>query len=73
MSHRTLPIHPVEISAMPPVVDRVAWQAGAQTLLVREKAHTREGDAIAAERRHLPMTEVAAEATVSGATRASKF
>jgi predicted dithiol-disulfide oxidoreductase (DUF899 family) len=28
-------------------------------LLVREKVHTREGDAIAADRRRLPMTEIA--------------
>ena len=45
-------------SALPPVVDRAAWQAELDKLLVREKAHTREGDAIAAARRRLPMVEV---------------
>jgi len=35
----------------PEVVDRAAWQAEIDRLLVREKAHTREGDAIAAARR----------------------
>jgi predicted dithiol-disulfide oxidoreductase (DUF899 family) len=44
--------------ALPPVVDRAAWQAQLDELLVREKAHTREGDAIAAARRRLPMVEV---------------
>jgi hypothetical protein len=37
-------------------VDRDTRQAARDELLVREKAHTREGDAIAAARRRLPMT-----------------
>jgi predicted dithiol-disulfide oxidoreductase (DUF899 family) len=41
----------------PPVVDMATWQAARDELLVREKAHTREGDAIAAARRRLPMVE----------------
>ncbi|HEX4813895.1 MAG TPA: DUF899 family protein [Nonomuraea sp.] len=41
----------------PPVVDLATWQAARDKLLVREKAHTREGDAIAAARRRLPMVE----------------
>jgi predicted dithiol-disulfide oxidoreductase (DUF899 family) len=45
-------------AALPPVTDRPAWQAQLDDLLVREKAHTREGDAIAAARRALPMVEV---------------
>jgi hypothetical protein len=44
--------------ALPAVVDRATWQAQLDGLLVREKAHTREGDAIAAARRRLPMVEV---------------
>jgi predicted dithiol-disulfide oxidoreductase (DUF899 family) len=43
----------------PPVVDRETWLREREALLVHEKAHTREGDAIAAARRRLPMTEVA--------------
>jgi predicted dithiol-disulfide oxidoreductase (DUF899 family) len=43
---------------MPDVVDRATWQAQIDDLLVREKAHTREGDAIAAARRRLPMVEL---------------
>ena len=43
---------------IPKVVDRSTFQAELQALRVREKAHTREGDAIAAARRRLPMVEV---------------
>jgi predicted dithiol-disulfide oxidoreductase (DUF899 family) len=42
----------------PAVVDRSTFQAELDALRVREKAHTREGDAIAAARRRLPMVEV---------------
>src|SRR5215813_9602702 len=48
----------LDTSARPAVVDRATWQAQLDTLRVREKAHTREGDAIAAARRRLPMVEV---------------
>jgi predicted dithiol-disulfide oxidoreductase (DUF899 family) len=43
---------------VPAVVDRGTFQAALDALRVREKAHTREGDAIAAARRRLPMVEV---------------
>jgi predicted dithiol-disulfide oxidoreductase (DUF899 family) len=43
---------------MPTVVDRSSWQAELDALRPREKAHTREGDAIAAARRRLPMVAV---------------
>ena len=45
-------------AAVPAVADRATWQAQLDDLLVREKAHTREGDAIAAARRRLPMVEI---------------
>jgi predicted dithiol-disulfide oxidoreductase (DUF899 family) len=51
---------------LPPVTDRENWQAMLDDLLVREKAHTREGDAIAAARRRLPMVEVDPSTTVTG-------
>jgi len=51
----------------PPVVDLATWQAARDELLVREKAHTREGDAIAAARRRLPMVEFDAAVQVTGA------
>ncbi|MEV5084156.1 DUF899 family protein, partial [Streptomyces sp. NPDC056159] len=37
----------------PPVVSHREWLAAIDTLRAREKAHTREGDAIAAARRRL--------------------
>ena len=42
----------------PALVDRSMFQAELDALRAREKAHTREGDAIAAARRRLPMVEV---------------
>jgi predicted dithiol-disulfide oxidoreductase (DUF899 family) len=48
----------LDTAALPAVVDRATWQAELDKLRVREKAHTREGDAIAAARRRLPMVEV---------------
>jgi predicted dithiol-disulfide oxidoreductase (DUF899 family) len=52
--------------SLPATVDRAAFQAELDRLRIREKAHTREGDAIAAARRRLPMTEVDALVTVTG-------
>ena len=43
---------------MPAIVDRSTWDSEIDALRDREKAHTREGDAIAAARRRLPMVEV---------------
>ena len=51
----------------PDIVDRVAWQRKIDELRLREKAHTREADAIAAARRRLPMVEVDASTPVVGA------
>jgi predicted dithiol-disulfide oxidoreductase (DUF899 family) len=42
----------------PNIVDRRTFQTELDALRVREKAHMREGDAIAAARRRLPMVEV---------------
>jgi predicted dithiol-disulfide oxidoreductase (DUF899 family) len=44
--------------AVPAVVDRTTFHAELDALRLREKAHTREGDAIAAARRRLPMVAV---------------
>lgn len=54
-------------AGMPAVSDRVRFEAELSRLRVREKAHTREGDAIAAARRRLPMVEVDAGLTLTGA------
>jgi predicted dithiol-disulfide oxidoreductase (DUF899 family) len=50
----------------PAVVDLATWQAARDELLIREKAHTREGDAIAAARRRLPMVEFDGTVEVTG-------
>lgn len=55
------------MTATPPIVDRATWQEQMEALRVREKAHTREGDAVAAARRRLPMVEVDAATPVVGA------
>jgi predicted dithiol-disulfide oxidoreductase (DUF899 family) len=52
--------------AAPDVVDRRTFQAELDALRIREKAHTREGDAIAAARRRLPMVEVDATTPLVG-------
>ena len=52
--------------AAPKIVDRRTFQAELDGLLVREKAHTHEGDAIAAARRQLPMVEVDSRITLAG-------
>lgn len=52
---------------VPQVADRTAWQARIDELRVKEKAHTRAGDALAAERRRLPMVEVDAATPLIGA------
>ena len=47
-----------QTTAHPPVVDAEAWRTELDALRVREKAATRELDAIAAQRRRLPMVEL---------------
>src|SRR5213075_2558027 len=42
----------------PPVVSADEWEAAHARLLVKEKAHTRARDALAAERRRMPWLEV---------------
>jgi predicted dithiol-disulfide oxidoreductase (DUF899 family) len=51
---------------LPVAVDRATFQGELDRLRVQEKAHTREGDAIAAARRRLPMVEVDASLPVIG-------
>ena len=42
----------------PRIVSRDEWLAARKALLAREKAHTREGDALSVDRRRLPMVKV---------------
>jgi predicted dithiol-disulfide oxidoreductase (DUF899 family) len=50
----------------PEIVDRSTFQAELEVLRVREKNHTKEGDAIAAARRRLPMVEVDGDTPLMG-------
>lgn len=43
---------------LPPIVTRTEWQVARDKLLVKEKAATRALDAMAAERRRLPMVKI---------------
>ncbi len=52
--------------ATPKVVDRSTFHADMHALRAREKAHSREGDAIAAARRRLPMVEVDGSTPLTG-------
>jgi predicted dithiol-disulfide oxidoreductase (DUF899 family) len=59
-----------ESLSVPRIVDRDTFQAALDALRVREKSHTREGDAIAAMRRRLPMVAVDGATPLEGATGA---
>jgi len=50
----------------PAVVSAQAWEAARQNLLVKEKAHTRARDALAAERRRMPWMAVTKEYVFEG-------
>jgi predicted dithiol-disulfide oxidoreductase (DUF899 family) len=63
----TTPENPTTaLPGRPPVVDLATWQAARDELLAREKAHTHEGDAIAAARRRMPMVEIDGTVEVVG-------
>ena len=53
-------------TAAPKIVDRSTFQAELDALRLREKAHTKDGDAIAAARRRLPMVAVDAATPLIG-------
>ncbi|TXI43392.1 MAG: DUF899 domain-containing protein [Mycobacterium sp.] len=48
----------MRMSALPSIVDQQTWRAALEDLRKREKAATRELDAIAAQRRRLPMVQL---------------
>jgi predicted dithiol-disulfide oxidoreductase (DUF899 family) len=51
---------------LPPVVSPEEWKAAREELLEKEKAQTRARDALAAERRRLPMVEFATDYVLQG-------
>jgi predicted dithiol-disulfide oxidoreductase (DUF899 family) len=55
-------------AAAPKVADRATFQANVDALRVREKAHMRQGDEIAAARRRLPMVAVDGRTPIIGET-----
>ena len=51
---------------LPEIVDRERWLAASTELVAKEKALTRQRDALNAERRNLPMVEVVEEYALEG-------
>lgn len=51
---------------LPPIVSQEEWQRARDALQAKEKAATRARDALAAERRRLPMTEISADHEFEG-------
>ena len=56
----------LEMMNMPPIVSSQEWKAEREKLLVKEKAHTRARDALAAERRRMPWMAVDATYAFEG-------
>ncbi len=65
-SHQRPGGDPSAAPGRPSVVDRAIFEREVDTLRRREKAHTREGDAIAVARRRLPMVEIDASIELIG-------
>jgi predicted dithiol-disulfide oxidoreductase (DUF899 family) len=65
-THRGRPTANSAAPALPETADRATFEAELSRVRAREKALTREGDAIAAARRRLPKVEVDAGLTVTG-------
>jgi predicted dithiol-disulfide oxidoreductase (DUF899 family) len=53
---------------MPQIVSATEWEAARERLLVKEKERTRAGDALAAERRRLPVVRIEKDYTFDGPT-----
>jgi predicted dithiol-disulfide oxidoreductase (DUF899 family) len=53
---------------LPPVVSEEEWRAAVEALRVKEKEHTRAGDALAAERRRLPIVRIDKDYVLEGPT-----
>jgi predicted dithiol-disulfide oxidoreductase (DUF899 family) len=51
---------------LPEIVSQEEWERAREDLLAKEKQATRAGDALAAERRRQPMTEIAADYEFEG-------
>ncbi|HUB17714.1 MAG TPA: DUF899 family protein [Acidobacteriaceae bacterium] len=58
--------HALQGAPLPAVVGREEFEERLQRLRLREKEHTHQGDAIAADRRRLPAVEVSPTTTLTG-------
>src|SRR5712671_5115012 len=58
---------------LPPIVSPTKWQAARKKLLAKEKAATRARDALAAERRRLPMVLIEKDYAFQGPRRRSSL
>jgi predicted dithiol-disulfide oxidoreductase (DUF899 family) len=58
---------PISIKT-PPIVSQQEWNAARQQLVVKEKAHMRSGDMLAAERRRMPWMAVEKKYEFNGPT-----
>lgn len=67
MRVRQAAAHGIEDSPLPAVADRESFEAALTALRVREKEHTHQADAIAAQRRRLPAVEVDPASTLIAA------
>jgi predicted dithiol-disulfide oxidoreductase (DUF899 family) len=66
MKHESAHPGATRAPGLPAAADRATFEAELDRLRIREKAHTREGDAIAAARRRLPMVQVDAATPLTG-------
>ncbi|MCB1033023.1 MAG: DUF899 domain-containing protein [Acidobacteria bacterium] len=62
---------PGELPYRPPVVTETEWRAALETVLAREKEESRRQDALAAERRRLPMVRIEKDYTFHGPSAGS--
>jgi predicted dithiol-disulfide oxidoreductase (DUF899 family) len=58
---------------LPPVVSAAEWEAAREALLRKEKEATRERDALAAERRRLPMVQIEKDYEFEGSDGAASL
>lgn len=62
------PKQPPQLKVLPPIVSEAEWQTAHAALVAKEKAHTRASDALAAERRRMPMVAVTKVYRFAGAS-----
>jgi predicted dithiol-disulfide oxidoreductase (DUF899 family) len=66
MQHLQAPPRPHADTALQPNVDAATWQRKRDALMHAEKAHTRAGDAVTAQRKRLPMVRIDGDWVLQG-------